>query len=246
MSWICISEWNLVCSSIASAQTFITTCFFDPPPTFQDQPNLIASERKIDRVKVCGEPDVFSHLYTDHMTCEYDKHHFLFEGVTQELRDYAYVLPGTQKHWILSLRQNWACLCRGFHASCRSPICSGCSWSSPSLVGMLPNVGARVQGERTAHRHVELHRDLGRKGGLEKSKSLRISVCFLGMWSEMRLIPTLFYSLLHLCFLIFFHRIWCSPESYSRSTRHIHSDWRGSHCELLVWNKLEQLQHFLV
>ena len=34
-------------------------------------------------------------------------------------------------------------------------------------------------------------------------KSLRISVCFLGLWSEMRLIPTLFYILLHLCFLIF-------------------------------------------
>ena len=26
----------------------------------------------------------FSHLYIDHMMYEYDKHHFLFEGVTQE------------------------------------------------------------------------------------------------------------------------------------------------------------------
>ena len=120
------------------------------------------------------------------------------------MRYYAYVLPGTQKHWPLTLRQNWGHLCRGFHASCRSPACSGCSWSSPSLVGMLPNMGVRVQGERTAPRHVVLHRDLGKKGGLGKSKSLRISVCFLGVWSEMRLIPTLFYSLLHLCFLIFF------------------------------------------
>jgi len=32
------------------------------------------------------------------MMYEYDEHHFLFEGVTQELRYYAYVLPGTQKH----------------------------------------------------------------------------------------------------------------------------------------------------
>ena len=40
----------------------------------------------------------FSHLYIDHMMYEYDKHHFLFEGVTQELRYYAYVLPGAQKH----------------------------------------------------------------------------------------------------------------------------------------------------
>ena len=45
---------------------------------------------------------------------------------------------------------------------------------------MLPSLGVRVQGERAAHGHVELHRDLGRKGGLGKIKSLRISVCFLG------------------------------------------------------------------
>ena len=44
-----------------------------------------------------------------------------------------------------------------------------------------PSMGVRVQGERTAHRHMELHRDMGRKGGLGKSKSLRISVCFLGV-----------------------------------------------------------------
>ena len=43
-----------------------------------------------------------------------------------------------------------------------------------------PSMSVRVQGERTAHRCVELHRDLARKGGLGKSKSLRISVCFLG------------------------------------------------------------------
>ena len=37
-------------------------------------------------------------------------------------------------------------------------------------------MGASVQGERPAHRHVELHRDLGRKGGLEKSRHLMISI----------------------------------------------------------------------
>ena len=42
-------------------------------------------------------------------------------------------------------------------------------------------MSARVQGERTAHRHVELHRDLGRKGGLEKSKRLRISIFCLSI-----------------------------------------------------------------
>ena len=94
---------------------------------------------------------------------------------------YVYVLPGTQRHWTLSLRQNSAHMCREIHASCSSPVCSGCSWPSPSLVGMLSNVGARVQGERPAHRHVELHRDLGRKGGLEKSKRLRISIFCLSI-----------------------------------------------------------------
>ena len=60
-------------------------------------------------------------------------------------------------------------------ASCRSPGCSGCSWPPPSLVGMLPSMGARVQGERPAHRHAELRRDLGRKG-VGKSKRLMVSV----------------------------------------------------------------------
>ena len=45
---------------------------------------------------------------------------------------------------------------------------------------MLPNMGVRVQGERPAHRHMMLHGDLGREGGLEKSKRLMISVCFGG------------------------------------------------------------------
>ena len=68
---------------------------------------------------------------------------------------------------------------------------------------MLPSMGARVQGERPAHRRVVLHEDLGREGGLEKSKRLMNSGCFGGWWSSMSLIPTLFYSLFHLCFLIF-------------------------------------------
>ena len=79
-----------------SAQTFITNCFCEAP--FQDQPNLITSERKIDKVKVCGESDIFSHLCTDNMMYINDKSHFLFEGVTQDLRLYVYVLPGVQRH----------------------------------------------------------------------------------------------------------------------------------------------------
>ena len=93
-------------------------------------------------------------------------------------------------------------LCRGIRASCRSPVCSGCSWPSPSLVGMLANMGASVQGERPAHRRMELHRDVGRKGGSEESISIMISVwVFFG--SQISLMPTLFRSLVQLSFLIF-------------------------------------------
>ena len=94
------------------------------------------------------------------------------------------VLPSTYRHCNLSLRQNQVHLCWGIHASCRSPVCSGCSWPSPSLVGMLPSMGVSVQGERTAHRCVLLHRDLGKKGGLEKSKHLRISVWLVNIWVQ--------------------------------------------------------------
>ena len=45
-------------------------------------------------------------------------------------------------------------------------------------------MSARVQGERNVHRHAELHRDLGRKGGLEKSKRLRISIFCLWILSN--------------------------------------------------------------
>ena len=49
---------------------------------------------------------------------------------------------------------------------------------------MLSNMGASVQGERPAHRHVVLHRDLGRKGGLGKSKHLMVSVWFVNIWVQ--------------------------------------------------------------
>ena len=151
---------------------------------------------------------------------------------------YVFGLPGTQRHWTLILRQNWAHSCRGFHASCRSPVCSGCSWPSPSLVGMLANMGVSVQGERPAHRHVVIHRDLGRKGGSEESISIIISVwVFFG--SQISLMPTLFCSLLQLGFLIFFHRIWCGPESYPRPAIHNQSNRAICHSELSVWSKVE-------
>jgi len=44
---------------------------------------------------------------------------------------------------------------------------------------MLSSLDVRVQGERAAHRHVVLHRDLGRKRGLEKKKHFIISIWFV-------------------------------------------------------------------
>ena len=170
---------NLFNLQFLSVQTFNVNCFLYAP--FQDLPNLMTREVKVDIVKVCDEP-VFICTQTTwsvNMTP-----YFLFGRSHTETSYYVYVLPGTQRHWNLSLRQNWAHLCRGIHASCLSPVCSGCSWLSPSLIGMLSNMGASVQGERPAHRHVVLHRDLGRKGGLGKSKHLMVSVWFVNIWVQ--------------------------------------------------------------
>ena len=67
-------------------------------------------------------------------------------------------------------------MCRGIHASCCSPVCPGCSWPSSSPVGILK----------------------------EKQASYDFSLAFLFFsFFFFTLIPILFYSLLHLCFLIF-------------------------------------------
>ena len=67
-------------------------------------------------------------------------------------------------------------MCRGIHASCCSPVFRGCSWPSSSPVGILK----------------------------EKQASYDFSLAFLFFsFFFFTLIPILFYSLLHLCFLIF-------------------------------------------
>ena len=158
-------------------------------------------ERQVDKIKVCGESDFLSSVHRPRGLQAWQLP-LPVGGSHAGIGYYVFGLPGTQRHWTLSLRQNWAHSCRGFHASCSSPVCSGCSWPSPSLVGMLANMGARVQGERPAHRHAELHRDVGRKGGSEESISIMISVwVFFG--SQISLMPTLFRSLVQLSFLIF-------------------------------------------
>ena len=53
-------------------------------------------------------------------------------------------------------------------------------------------MGASVQSERPAHRHVELHRDLGRKGGLEESRHLRISIFCLWILNNSYTILSIF------------------------------------------------------
>ena len=97
-------------------------------------------------------------------------------------------------------------------------------------------MGARVQGERPAHRHVVLHGDLGREGGLEKSKRLMISVCFVG-GGRVVLNESNSYIILFTVsslFSDFPHRIQHSPESYSRPARHIQSNWGISYPKLSV------------
>ena len=77
----------------------------------------------------------------------------------------------------------------------------------------------------------------------EKQESYDFSLFFGGViWNEANSYTILFTA--SSLFSDFFHRLWYSRESYSGSTRHIHSDCRGHHHELSVWNNLEQLQHF--
>ena len=227
-----VSLFNL---QFPSVQTFNINCFLHAP--FQDLPNLMTRERKVDKGKVCGEPVFICTQTTWSMNMT---PYFLFGRSHTGTSYHVDVLPGTQRHWNLSLRQNWAHLCRRVHASCLSPVCSGGSWPSPSLVGMLLNLGGNVQGERTAHRCVELHRDLGRKGGPGKASVLWFQFGFYFRdLNESKSHTILFTASSRVS--NFFHRIWCGPESYSRPARHIQSSWGVSRHELSVWDKLEQL-----
>ena len=145
----------------------------------------------------------------------------------------------------LSLRQNWAHLCRGIHASCCSPACSGCSWPSPSLVGVLPSMGAHVQGERPAHAR-GASRGLGEGRRTGEKQALHDFRLF---WGVVVLNEPNSYIILFIVsslFSDFPHRIQCSPESYSKPARHFHSSWGDSHPELSIWDSSEPLSHFLV
>ena len=57
---------NLFVLWYPSAQILTNNYFYEA--LFKAQSNLITSERKIDKVRVCGESDYFSHLCTDDVT----------------------------------------------------------------------------------------------------------------------------------------------------------------------------------
>ena len=61
-----------------------------------------------------------------------------------------------------------------------------CLMPLPSLlwVFLAFTFSGRDASKHGAHRHVELHRDLGRKGALGKGKHLRISVWFVNIWVQ--------------------------------------------------------------
>ena len=84
---------NLFNLQFLSLLTFNINCFLYAP--FQDLPNLMTREVKVDIVKVCDEP-VFICTQTTwsvNMTP-----YFLFGRSHTGTSYYVYVLPGTQRH----------------------------------------------------------------------------------------------------------------------------------------------------
>ena len=84
---------NLFNLQFPSVQTFNVNCFLYAP--FQDLPNLMTRERKVDKVKVCGEPVFICTQTTWSMNMT---PYFLFGRSHTETSYYVYVLPGTQRH----------------------------------------------------------------------------------------------------------------------------------------------------
>ena len=168
---------NLFVLWYPSAQILTNNYFYEA--LFKAQSNLITSERKIDKVRVCGESDYFSHLCTDDVTLNMtNPTSYLKESHRNQVlcicaARHTETLNSQLEAELSTFEQGIPCLMR-------SPVCSGCSWPSPSLVGMLPNVGVSVQGERTAHRCVVCTQGLGeeRRTG-EKQASYDFSLVFI-------------------------------------------------------------------
>ena len=172
-----------------------------------------------------------------------DKPHFLFEGVTQDLRLYVYVLPGTQRHSQLEAKlstfvQGNPCLM----------LLSSLLWVFLAFIFSgrdAPKHGCACSGwkARTQARGASRGLGEGRRTG-EKQASYDFSL----FWGVVVLNESNSYIVLFTIsslFSDFPHRIQHSPESYSRPARHIQSNWGISYPKLSVWNKSEPL-HFLV
>ena len=161
-------------------------------------------------------------------------------------RTWGYMYMCCQEHKdTLSLRQNWAQLCKGIHASWHSPVSSGCSWPSPCCRD-APTHGYTCSGWKDCTQARGASQGLGEERGTEE---MQASYDFSWFWGAVVLNESNSYIILFTVsslFSDFSPTGKCSPECYSRRVRHIQSSWGVSYPELSVWNKLEQLQHFLV
>ena len=178
------------------------------------------------------------------MTCVNDKPHFLFEGVTQDLRLYVYVLPGAQRHSQLEAKlstfvQGNPCLM----------LLSRLLWVFLAFTFSgrdAPKRGCTCSGWKACTQARGASWGLGEETGVgEKQASYDFSL----FWGVVVLKESNSYIILFTVsslFPDFSHRVQCSPESNSRPARHIQSSWGVSYPEMSVWNKSEQLQHFLV
>ena len=81
---------NLFNLQFPSIQTFNINCFLHAH--FQDLPNIKTRERKVDKIKVCGEPDF---IFTQTTWSMNMTPYFLFRRSHSGTRYYVYVLPGT-------------------------------------------------------------------------------------------------------------------------------------------------------
>ena len=179
-----------------------------------------------------------------------DKSHFLFEGVTQDLRLYVYVLPGVQRHSQLEAKL--------------STIVQGnpCLMALSSLLWVFlaftfsgrdaPTHGCACSGWKDCTQARGTSQGLGEE---RRTGHKQASYDFSWFWRAVVLNESNSYIILFTVsslFSKFPHRIQGSPECYSTPARHIQSSWGVSYPELSVWNKsdvwnsLEQLQHFLV
>ena len=158
-------------------------------------------ERQVDKVKVCSEPDFFpsGHRQAGLWTWQTP---LPIGGSHTGTGYYVYVLPGTQTHWTLSLRQKLSTFVQG--NPCLMPL-SSLLWVFLAFTFSGRDAskhGCMRSGWKDCTQAHGASQGLGRKGGLEKSILLMISTwVFFG--SQISLIPKLFCSLLQLGFLIF-------------------------------------------